>query len=239
VDVTLANSQDDIQGLVHNLSMMTQSMQRTMGSVEQMVYGFTGDGQVAANLKQTVENLAVASARVERMAANMEGVVGDPAVAEDLRQTIHNAKDISERANKIMTNGIGGNLNITPAAELMYSGHDKHTKLNAGVDIGSDTFLRLGVEDIGEDNNVDAQLGLRQGNFAYRGGMVNGKAGLGVDAYAGDKWKFTTEAYDLNDVQLRFRAQYKIAEKSYLLGEMDHLNNDENRSAYFGVRQEF
>ena len=65
--------------------------------------------------------------------------------------------------------------------------------------------------------------------------------GVGADVYAGDKLKFSVDAYDIDDTALRLRAEYALSKKggTYLLGELDDVTRREKRAAYVGIRQKF
>ena len=66
-----------------------------------------------------------------------------------------------------------------------------------------------------------------------------GKVGLGLDAYAGDKFTFSADAYDPDDVKLRLRAAYDLGGGTALLGQFDDVTDSEKRAGYFGLRQTF
>ena len=100
-------------------------------------------------------------------------------------------------------------------------------------------FLALGLDDIGEDNLVNAQVGKKFGAIGARAGVVASKPGIGLDAYAGDRFKFSADAYNMNDATLRLRAQYRIAGGTYLMGQWNEVNHGEKRKAFVGVKQEF
>lgn len=235
-------NQGNVQQTVQNLAAATAGMQRTMASVEHLmanVDAVAGDPATAENLRMTLQNIAATSASVERMAANMEGVVGDPKTAEDLRATIHNARTLTDKADKMM--GKVGNIQVKPTVDVLYSGKKSDWRTNFNVDVGEEkgAFLSLGLDDIGQDNLFNAQVGKRQGNFGMRAGVVASKPGIGLDAYAGSKWKFSADAYNLNDVTLRLRTQYEIGEGTYLLGELDDVTDSDKRAAYMGIRKSF
>ena len=120
----------------------------------------------------------------------------------------------------------------------MYAGKDGkwRTNFDLNVNTAPDSFLRFGLADIGEGNQVNAQIGRRSGSFAGRAGVFESKAGVGLDAYAGRRWKFSVDAYDPNDFQLDLRSQYEVSPNTYLVGRWRDLNKSESRAAYFGIR---
>lgn len=101
------------------------------------------------------------------------------------------------------------------------------------------TSLKLGAEDIGENTKLNAQVGKRFDDFGARAGVISGKAGIALDAYAGKNVKFSAEAYDPNEAKLRLKSQVKVADSTYILGEIHDVTHKDNRTAYFGFKREF
>ena len=233
------NNEDDVRNMARNMSQMTASLMRSADTLEQMMQDFSGDGQTAANLKVAVANLSAASQRIENMAANIEGVVADPQTAEDLRVTLHNARQVSERANKMMS-GAGG-MKMETGIDTMYSGKNSDWMTNFDMSFYMDpnSFLLLGVDDIGEGNKFNGQVGKRSGDFGGRIGAIDSKPGIGLDAYAGDKWKFSVDAYDMNHATMKLRAQYQVTSDTYIVGQMNAVNRRDDRASYIGIRHTF
>ena len=241
--MTLEN-QSDVRGIVRNMNDATAAMGRTMNSIENMMANLNavaGDPTTAENLRQTLQNIKDTSDKIAHMSENMDKALGDPEVAQDLKTTIHNAKELSGKADRML--GKLSSVKVEPTADILYSGKKDDFKVNLNVDIGADegAFLAVGVDDVGDGNKVNAQVGSRSGEFAGRGGVINSKFGIGADYYAGKSWKFSADAYDPDDVTLRLRAEYALNHDSgtYLLGELNDVTRRSNRTAYFGLRQKF
>lgn len=234
-----AGSQNDITQMAHNLNRMTASLTRTADNVELLVANFNGkDGETGRNLKEAVANLSATSKRIDNMAASLEGVVTDPQVAEDLKVTLHNARSVSDRADRMM--GQVEAIEVEPSLETMYSGKEDRWQTGMEVDIRPNdrSLLRLGLNDIGEDNRVNFQGGMRSGIFGARAGVIDSKAGLGVDI-GSRKLNLSVDGYDPNDFRLKSRLQYEIAEDTYIFTQVNDINNADKRATYFGIRRSF
>ncbi len=232
----------NINQTLSELPVIMSSMERTMSSIEHMVANidsFAGDPQMAENLRITLQNVADTSQKVEHIVTNMDGVLGDPKTAEDAKAIISNARSLTERADKML--GTVSEIEVKPAVDVLYSGgaHDWDTNFNVDVGAPKNAYVRLGVDDIGDDNLFNAQIGKRFGNFGARAGVVAGKPGIGLDAYAGDRWQFSAEAYDMNDAAVRLRATYRVTGGTHLMGQWNNVNDSDKRKAYVGIRQEF
>ena len=204
-----------------------------------------GIGVIAAlhdlNLAAMYADLLVVmkAGRIARIAAGIEAVAGDPQTQEDARALIHNARTMTDKAGGLM--GRLSSIKVTPKVDIMYSGKTDDWRTNFNLDVGEQQgmYATFGVDDIGGGDKVSAQLGKRGSAFGARAGVIGGAAGVGVDAYAGDKFKFSADAYNPNDLTVRLRSQYQLSGGTYLFGEWNAVN-DRGRSAFYtGIRQEF
>ena len=114
--------------------------------------------------------------------------------------------------------------------------------VNADVKVYTDpnSFLLIGADDIGgDDSGTNLQIGTGNGIFTGRGGLVDDKVGVGVDLKAGEKGKISVDAYDPNDLRVKLKGQYEVAQDTYLIGQIKDINDSDERAAYVGLRHEF
>ena len=242
-------NEENVNNMVDQVNGILTSMNRSMATAEhimQNVDQFAGDPQTIEDLRATLKNISDTTKNVASMTESMNGIVSDPKVAEDMKATITNARNLTARADKILgkVEGIAdgaSKVEVTPSVDVMYSGGESQWKTNFNVDVAvGETSLDIGAESIGDGTKLNAQVGKKFGtDFGARAGIIAGKLGIGLDAYAGDKWKFSAEAYDLNDATLRLKTQYKISDSTYILGEWHNVNHKDERAAYIGIKQEF
>lgn len=234
--------------MTRQMNAVLENMNATMANVEHMTANldkFAGDPQTVEDLRSTLSNISATTKNIANMADNMNKVAGDPKVAEDMKETISNARNLTERADKILGKVQGtaekvSSIEMTPSVDMLYSGDESDWDANFNVNLATeDTSLNLGIEDIGDGSKFNAQIGKQFDDFGARAGVVAGKVGLGFDAYAGDKWKFSAEGYDPNDFNLRLKSQFKVDDSTYILGEWHNVNHKDDRAAYFGIKQEF
>ena len=243
-DRIAANNEGNVNKMATQLNTLLDSMNNTMQNVEHMtanIDSFAGDPQTAAQLKETLANVAATSKSVASIAENMNGTFGDKKVADDLKATISNAKNISERADKMLgkVEGATSSIKVDPSVEVLYSGKNHDWKTNFNVDISKDdTGLVLGAEDIGNHTKLNAQVEKRWEGVGARAGIIAGKPGVGIDAYAGAA-TFSAEAYDPNDFNLRLKSELKVTDNASLLAQFHKLNKKEERAAYFGLKYDF
>jgi len=237
-----AENRGDLHEMLANMNTMSANLAQTTASVERIMTNLESvgaDPQTAENLKKTLTNITETSERMLRIAEGIESVAGDKQTQEDARALIHNARTMSDKANGLM--GRLQNVKVTPKVDAMYSGKADDWRTNFNLDVGETKgmYATLGVDDIGGGDKFNAQVGTRGNSFGARAGVVAGAVGVGVDAYAGEKFKFSADAYDPNDPTLRLRAQYQLRGGTYLFGEWNDVNSSKKRAFYTGVRQEF
>ena len=237
-----AENRGDLHGILMNMNTMAANLAQSTASVERIMANLEtvgADPATAENLRQTLANITDASGRIAHIAAGIEAVAGDPQTQEDARTLIHNARTMTDKAGGLM--GRLQNIKVTPKVDAMYSGKADDWRTNFNLDVGEKQgmYATFGVDDIGGGDKFNAQVGTRSTSFGARAGVVAGAAGIGVDAYAGEKFKFSADAYDPNDVTLRLRAQYQLKGGTYLFGECNDVNDSKRRAFYTGVRQEF
>ncbi|SHK59684.1 phospholipid/cholesterol/gamma-HCH transport system substrate-binding protein [Selenomonas ruminantium] len=241
-DAMLQANQGNINQILTNMNAITGSLNRTMNSVEAMVSNLAtvgADPQTAENLRLTLENITQTSEKVRLISEDIAKVTHDEKTVEDVKATIHNAREITEKAQRAKKKL--ESIRTSGEMSVLYSGgaHDWDTNFSftAGNDNGA--FLNVGLEDAGESNRVDFQVGKRRGNLAARAGVIHGDAGVGLDAYAGQNFKFSADAYNLDDVDVRLGAQWRLKDDTWLMGQWQNVNDRDRRAAYLGIKQAF
>lgn len=234
------NNQQDIDKMIKNLSAMTASMASAADEIDSMLNDFSSDGQTAENMKTAIANLAATSQSIQKMAANMEPVIADPATAQKLQNIIDNASNISTRADTMMNKV--SNIKVKTGVDALYSGGESDWAVNADVRVYSNpnSFLLIGADDIGgDDSGTNLQVGTGNGTVTGRGGLIDDKVGVGIDFKTSDKTQFSVDAYDPDDLRVKLRGQYELADDTYLIGQIKDVNDSDDRAAYLGLRQEF
>ncbi len=173
------------------------------------------------------------------MAAALEPVATDPQTTDNLKTTLRNAREVSEKANR-MLNRVE-KIKTEAGVDLMYNGGAEKYRANVDLHIHTSerNYFRMGLSDIGESNRFNFQLGQTGKTVGGRIGVIEGKAGAGLDLNLGKNFRISADAYDPNDFRLKLRSELRIAPDTYLVGESIGLNKESQRSTYFGLRRTF
>jgi phospholipid/cholesterol/gamma-HCH transport system substrate-binding protein len=229
------NSEQDIAVTTKNLREMSQRLLSASKQADAFMSEFAAEGKTGIELKQTVESIHRTAQRIENMAATLEKEVTDPETMRSINTTLKNAREASEKANKILIKL--QNVKTEGGVEIL--SHENAYQTNFDIRVRSDNknFLQLGVNDIGEENKTNVQLGKQSGKLTSRIGLFNDKAGVGFDNQIGDKATITVEVIDPNDTRIKVRGQYLVGDNAILVQKEDI--NDSNQPTYIGVRKNF
>ena len=236
------NNEGNVNQMMSQLNSTLNSLNNSMSNLEK----FAGDPQTVDDLKSTLANIKSTTDNIAHIAENMDSTFGDKKTADNLKDTIQNAKNISERADKMLGKVDGAvsklsSTKVTPSISELYSGDDHDWNTNFNINLKNDDLnVDVGVEDIGDGNKLNLQVGkFLNSKVNARAGVINGKPGVGLDTYLNKNVKLSAEAFDPNDGSLRLKSQFKINNSTYLLGEIHNVTDSDDRAAYFGLKKEF
>lgn len=201
--------QKRVNTITANLETTTTSIDKILASVEEM----TGDPQVKQDIKETLANLKVttheAAITLQQMQTSMKklDVALDkaPELIDKASSTLDSAQD---GINQL------GNLSsfMAPHGEIrqrwyQYESGGKNKDSYRGdfdIRLGSPKlFLQAGVDNIGEDDDVNLQAGAEIfPGVAVRPGIVRSKLGMGVDVGSPDKLQLILNSFDPNNITL-------------------------------------
>lgn len=235
-----ANNEGDIHTLVGNLRDMSADLRTVAGRVDSMMAGLDNHGQTSRDLRETIANLRSTSARVEKMAAVLEGVTTDPQMVKTIKETVQNAHDASAKANRML--GKLDGFNVKPSVDLLYKS-SAATKFRGDADlrvgVSAHQFALFGINGIGDNPMTELQVGRTDGRFSSRAGIVDSKVGIGFDSKWGDHFQLSVDVYDPSAAKVKLRTEYQLSGDTFLVGENDAINKDSQYGTYFGLKKTF
>lgn len=259
-DIT-GDEKGDIKHMVIQFSEMSTKLNESAGYVNDMLKDANGKGQTGKNMAIIAQNLAevtsdvkiitndltkgakkpVAINNVSQVGSNNEKEI-NPLTTKgttysnrtELGETIHNAKIVSERAKSLMETIDSMKIQY----EIAYTNKDDsnwRNDLGVTFEPSQNRFVYVGIDDLGEEDSFDFQLGERIGATSYRVGRMQDKFGLGLNYRFSPKWEIFTDVYDFNDTKVKVGAEYKITdESSVIVKSYDVTDSDEG--VYLGYR---
>jgi phospholipid/cholesterol/gamma-HCH transport system substrate-binding protein len=166
----------------------------------------------AQSAKQVGEDLEVLSGELREAAPAVSAVAGE---AEEIAGT---AESLRERLQP---------PDIKARFDVVYSGEANRWFSTGNLDFSNrpNRFFRLGLDDIGEENEFNAQVGDRQGRTTIRYGLVRSRLGVGVDFDLPRRTTLSLDLFDPNNVRADVLADIPVvpgrSDWSILLGARD------------------
>ena len=248
MNTMLANNSENISALTANMVGITRNMESLTNQMDANMKQFNADGQAGTEMRQIVNNLKTTTDSISKMAGAMEGVVTDPKSAADIKETLHNTAQLTTKLNRLTggdvkagSDGKKSDLTTQIGAEVLYNPEDKKVRTDADVRLmNKDSIYTLGISNVGNGSNIDLTYGKQIFNEVYlRGGLFDGKLGIGTDIGIGKPLSLSGALFDVRHGSYRIRSDIQLWKDTYAVGQWTWYGHDHNRVNYFGVRKIF
>ncbi len=217
----------ETQTTAANLARLTGDLAKVTSNpnFQQDISGSLADIRAsAASLKKITADLTAVSGEVKKAAPSI------PKAAAEISKIAETTATIRERLKPPQINASFDVLGSPKAGRTFSSGRLDFTTQEG-------RFLRLGIDDIGENSKVDVQVGERQGRRTLRYGLIRSELGIGLDLPTPRDSTLSLNVFDPNhvkaDVLLDLPRFFGRPDLDFLVGLRD-LNGD--NLAVAGVR---
>ena len=248
MNTMLANNSENISALTANMVGITRNMESLTNQMDANMKQFNADGQAGTEMRQIVNNLKTTTDSISKMAGAMEGVVTDPKSAADIKETLHNTAQLTTKLNRLTggdvkagSDGKKSDLTTQIGAEVLYNPEDKKVRTDADVRLMTkDSIYTLGISNVGNGSNIDLTYGKQIFNEVYlRGGLFDGKLGIGTDIGIGKPLSLSGALFDIRYGSYRIRSDIQLWKDTYAVGQWTWYGHDHSRVNYFGLRKIF
>ncbi len=220
----VVSNEKSVNAMVANLKLTSENLNASMKAIKELV---TND-KFGGNILKTLANLEKASEQVEGIADDVRILTSDPQVKEDLKATVRQARETVEGA-KDLVKRVRASLGLGEGEKLKLMELDANMEWNTqtGRSSGNTNLwllpkarhsLKVGVEDIGNDNLVNFQYGRTMKSVRPRIGVIRSNVGLGADAFLGDSAELNVDAYNPADVKVDVLGRVYFSRDFYLMG---------------------
>ena len=226
----LAENRGNIASLTANMVSITRNMESLTNQMDTNMKQFNADGQAGTEMRKIVDNLKTTTDSISKMAGAMEGVVTDPKSAADIKETLHNTAQLTTKLNRLTGGdvkagdaGKKSDLKAQVSGEVLYNAKDAKVRTDAEVRLMmSENLYALGISNVGNGSNLDLIYGKEVRDKVYlRGGLFDGKLGLGLDVGVGSPVTLSGAFYDLHHGSYRFRSDVRLWNNTYAVGHME------------------
>lgn len=229
------HSEQDVINMVQNLHGVSERLLSVSNQADVFMRQFADDGKTGQELRDSIASIQRTAQAVEKMATTLETEVTDPQTIQSLRETLQNVRQASEKTNKLL--GRAQNFKIEGGAEVL-GGRDTY-QTNMDVRFGNGSgFLQVGINDIGEGDKANLQIGKQSGDLTARVGVFDGKAGVGLDQKLGGNTKLSVEVSDPNDAKVKLRGEYYLGNDGAFVIQRSDIK-DSRQPTFIGIRKNF
>lgn len=254
-----AKHRDDLGEIIANL-------RETTDTINDLVTDDSSDGFKSAfqdavkslkKIEGTLKNVEEITGKINRGEGTIGKLVNDPETAEELNTAISGINNLLDTSNRLQTS-------FDFHTHYMANSKNAKSYLSVRLQPGVDRYYELGVidDDVGtrerrrisrttggvetvtlEDRTFqdrvkfNAQFAKNFWNLTLRGGVLENTGGVGIDYhFLKNDLRFTAEAYDFSDIQIRASARYNIWSGLYFtLGGENLAGNSGESSAFIGA----
>ena len=244
----LAENRGNIASLTANMVSITRNMESLTNQMDTNMKQFNADGQAGTEMRKIVDNLKTTTDSISKMAGAMEGVVTDPKSAADIKETLHNTAQLTNKLNRLTGGdvkagdaGKKSDLKAQVSGEVLYNAKDAKVRTDAEVRLMmNENLYALGISNVGNGSNLDLTYGKEVRDKVYlRGGLFDGKLGLGLDVGVGSPVNLSGAFYDLHHGSYRVRSDVRLWNNTYAVGQWIWNGQHKHHDNYFGVKKVF
>lgn len=252
-----ADNKEQINEIVEQVHNITGTLDELINDESEKGFKKTWKSSLA-RIDKSLQNIEEITDKVNKGEGTLGKLISDEKTAEDVSSAIEGLSGLVDTANKTTTafdfNGYYlDNINQAKSA------------IGIHIQPGLDRFYYLGIVDdpagvVEKENHVTTTNGVTTNtdetttfksktkfsalfgkniyNFTFKGGLIENAAGVGIDysPFKMHRLKFSLEAFDFENANLRSTISYKFRYGFYMLaGYNDMLNNGDAQSFYGGA----
>jgi len=203
----------DLQKTTRHLSEIAAKADRMTGDLASL----TSDANVQQQIRATISAVSDAAQSAKKVGADLE------AVSSELRKAAPVIPQVAEEASEFTEASAAFRERLKPpeinaAFDVLYSPEAERSFSSGRLDFKTTEgrFLRFGIDDIGEESDVNIQLGEQQRRAVLRYGLVRSNLGIGFDFDLPRETILSLDIFDPNNVRADL-----FADVPFVLGRAD------------------
>ncbi len=225
----LVANEDNLNAVVSNLKDSSNSLKVTMHAVEDIAQN---EG-LRSDILATADHIEKATSEISGIASDIRSITNDDQVQSDLKETINNVKEVSASSKRLSGQFADGKtqwVGIDLWQEWNTDNGNTHSNANLWIMPNGNYGFKLGLESLGNDDLINAQLARHFGSVRVRGGVIRSEFGLGADAWLFNRnFEVQLDAYDPDNIQVDLFGRYYIGDNFFVTGGYRNLfDNDEH-----------
>ncbi len=222
-----------------NIKEIVTSVKGAVSNLEKILEDLSKNNDMSGDIKKTAEALRKTAENTEEITAELKKTINDPEIRSKVSGTLKDVNKIASTADKIFTGFKETQFNFKYHLRYFEPTDDILSDINLDMLKSNDSFFRIGIEDIGNENDLTFMFGQKTNKpkLTSRAGILASKIALGADYQATDKILFSVDMIDTKDFDIRLTTDYKVDDHMNFKVRMDETLKDQNLS--FGLEYTF
>ena len=256
VDTEIDQNREDIRTVVANfrlfsdrLSSITEdsredfkeiiaNVRSTTDRLDDMIAKLNKNGQMTDDLRKTIESLRDASDNAREITREVKEIVADKEIRQKINTGLDDAHKLAQAVDKVFLNIRQTRVDFKYLLRYREDTEKFISDINVDLYPSDKTFYRIGVEDIGGEDNLNLMVARgADSNIIKRAGIISSKVGLGFDYFLAKPIQLSVDLIDTTDSQIRIKAGYLMTENIRFELRVDDVADDQD--VQFGLEYKF
>ena len=256
VDTEIDQNREDIRTVVANfrlfsdrLSSITEdsredfkeiiaNVRSTTDRLDDMIAKLNKNGQMTDDLRKTIESLRDASDNAREITREVKEIVADKEIRQKINTGLDDAHKLAQAVDKVFLNIRQTRVDFKYLLRYREDTEKFISDINVDLYPSDKTFYRIGVEDIGGEDNLNLMVARgADSNIIKRAGIISSKVGLGFDYFLAKPIQLSVDLIDTTDSQIRIKAGYLMTENIRFELRVDDVADEQD--VQFGLEYKF
>ncbi len=256
VDTEIDQNREDIRQVVANfrlfsdrLSSITEdsredfkeiiaNVRSTTDRLDDMIAKLNKNDKMTDDLRNTIESLRDASDNAKEITREVKEIVADKEIRKKINTGLDDAHKLAQAVDKVFLNIRQTRVDFKYLLRYREDTETFISDINVDLYPSDKTFYRIGVEDIGGEDNLNFMVARgADTNLIKRGGIISSKVGLGFDYYLAKPIQLSVDLIDTTDSEVRFKAGYLMTDNIRFELRVDDVAD--KHDVHFGIEYKF
>ena len=225
------DSREDFKEIIANVRSTTDRL-------DDMIAKLNKNDSMTDDLRSTIESLRDASDNAKEITREVKEIVADKEIRKKINTGLDDAHKLAQAVDKVFLNIRQTRIDFKYLLRYREETETFISDLNVDLYPSDKTFYRIGVEDIGGDDNFNLMVARgADTNLVKRGGIISSKVGLGFDYYLGKPIQLSVDFIDTTDSEVRLKGSYLMTDNIRFELRIDDAVD--KRDVHFGIEYKF
>ena len=225
-------------GNKENLKEIIANVKSSTDKLDDMIAKLNENDKMTNDIRATMDSLKDASENAKEITKEVKEIIVDKDIKKQVSTTLDDAHKLAKAVDKVFLNIQQTRVDFKYLLRYHKDTEDFLSDINVDIYPNSTYFFRIGMEDVGNDNDINAMLARdADTRFIKRAGIMKSKVGIGVDYKVAKDLMLSVDLIDTKDSEVRLKASYLINEHITFELRLDDAADDEKIN--FGLEYVF